>query len=85
MGEGARFRHPPGIWSALVRVIRAAPNDLLGNVRAGGLQFDILAGDIAFRPVRDDEIKIEATGAVHVVESAEPDDLGLSYRLVMQA
>lgn len=80
LGESAAFRRPPYTWQS-VTVIRQQPNDLMGNARAGGLMVDVLASQVTDLPMRGDEIRLGTT--VYRVEDAEPDTLGLSYRLTL--
>lgn len=92
MGEDAYFRRPPGAWEA-VRAIRSQPSDIIGMVRAGSLQVDILASATTNDPVRGDEVKfttaiylgatLHPAGTVFVVEGSAPDDLALSWLLTL--
>jgi hypothetical protein len=86
IGTPADFRHPPGPWVP-ARVVLSRPTDTVGGLgglgsRAGSLAATILTGDIAsLEPQRGDEVRIGT--AVHRVEDAERDPLGLSWRLVL--
>jgi len=83
LAEAGSFRRPPGAWAA-VRVIRSDPSAVaagLGQLgaRAVALQADVLTAAITVAPARGDELKLGTV--TYRVEEAEPDSLGLSYRL----
>jgi hypothetical protein len=86
IGTPADFRRPPGPWVP-ARMVLSRPTDTIGGLaglgtRAGSLTATILAGDIApLEPQRGDEVRIGT--AVHRVEDAERDPLGLSWRLIL--
>lgn len=80
MAEAAYYRRPPYTWQA-VNVIRSAPTDITGTVRAGTLTVDVLVADITDTPQPEDEIMIGTT--VYVVRDTERDALGLSWRLTL--
>ena len=82
MGIAAEYRRPPFTWQTC-RVIRSHPVDGFGNAIAGSQQADILAADITDQPQHGDELRI--AGETFVVESAERDVLGLSWRCVLSA
>ena len=85
-GTPADFRHPPGPWVP-ARVVLSRPSDIIGGLgglgaRTGSLAASVLAADIApLRPRRGDELLFD--GTVHPIEDAEPDALGLSWRLTL--
>ena len=86
IGVPADFRRPPGPWVP-ARVMLSRPTDTIGGLgglgtRAGSLAATILAGDVApLEPQRGDEVLL--SGAVHRVDDAERDPLGLSWRLIL--
>ncbi len=86
IGTPADFRRPPFPWVP-ARVVLSRPSDTIGGLgglgsRVGGLAATLLAGDIApLEPRRGDELLID--GRVHSVADAEPDPLGLSWRLIL--
>jgi hypothetical protein len=86
IGMAADFRRPPDPWVP-ARVVLSRPTDAVGGLgglgsRAGSLSATIVAGDIpSLEPQRGDEVRIGT--AVHRVEDAERDPLGLSWRLVL--
>jgi hypothetical protein len=86
IGTPADFRRPPGPWVP-ARVVLSRPTDTIGGLggiatRAGSLAAALLAGDIApLVPRRGDELLLD--GRVRSIETAEPDPLGLSWRLVL--
>ncbi len=87
MAEPASYRRPPWPWAS-ARIIRTAPNEIMGGLggpgaRAGYLYADVLTAALAYTPQRGDEVKLGAT--VYTVEDAERDTLGLSWRLTLSA
>ncbi len=88
MGVDAAFRRPPGDWIAL-RILLTRPADEVPGFagpggRAGTVEATLLAADCApLSPARGDELRIGEV--VHRVEAADPDALGLSWRLTLGA
>lgn len=82
LGTPAQYRRPPFTWQTC-RVIRSQPVDGFGNAIAGSQQADILAADITEAPQNGDELRMD--GVTYVIESAERDVLGLSWRCVLSA
>ena len=80
LGVDGEFRRPPADWKP-ARFIRAQPSEDLGTARARTFMLDILAAEISVTPVKGDRIRI--AGVIRKVEEAEPDDLGLSWRLTL--
>lgn len=86
IGTPADFRRPPFPWVP-ARVVLSRPSDTIGGLgglatRVGGLAATLLAGDIApLEPRRGDELLLD--DRVRIVEAAEPDPLGLSWRLIL--
>ena len=85
-GTDAAWRRPPADWVKL-RVVLASPNDIvpglggLGGLgaRAGTVTATVLSADAT--PLRGDELRID--GAVHRIEDAVRDPLGLSWRVTL--
>lgn len=80
MATAAQFRRPPYTWQA-VRVILSQPTDIAGTAIAGTLQAEIRAEAITDTPQRNDELRIGT--ATYIVQTAERDALGLSWRLML--
>lgn len=86
IGTDAEFRRPPGAWVPLRAILAQPADDVPGygnpGARAGAIEAVVLTTALpGIAPARGDELRV--AGWVRHIESARPDPVGITWRLIL--